>query len=413
VLKTGKPHHWEVTTEDGTVIDANDYPFKDLDGSPLILEMDLDITEQRRASHYTRSLIEASLDPLVTINPDGKITDLNEATSKATGLSRNKLIGTDFANYFTDPEKAQEGYRLVFSKGMVKDFPLTVRHKNGKLTDVLYNASIYSDARGKELGVFAAARDITLQKLAETELKKRQEDLQKLNEDLLRSNKELESFAYVASHDLQEPLRMVTSFTQLLAKNYKDQLDESAKEYISFAVEGANRMYNLINGLLDYSRISKKETYFSTVDLNKVIEQVKANLDLIIKEKNCVIDKKSLPVIKADSNQMIQLFQNLIANGIKFSLNNPHITISAKRDKSNYLFSVKDEGIGIESQYYDKIFEIFKRLHTRDQFEGTGIGLTICKRIVENHKGKIWVESVPGQGSVFYFTIPDYITNKA
>jgi len=238
------------------------------------------------------------------------------------------------------------------------------------------------------------------------ELRMQQEHLQKLNENLLKSNKELESFAYITSHDLQEPLRMVTSYTQLLEQKYKNQLDESAKDYISFAVEGAKRMYDLINGLLEYSRISKKEPSFSKVDTNKVLDTVKANLNLVIKERHCKIETGKLPVILADFNQMIQLFQNLIANGIKFSNDEPHICISSKTEKTRYVFSVKDEGIGIESKYFNQIFEIFKRLNPREQFEGTGIGLAICKRIVENHNGEIWIESEPGKGSVFNFTLP-------
>jgi light-regulated signal transduction histidine kinase (bacteriophytochrome) len=199
---------------------------------------------------------------------------------------------------------------------------------------------------------------------------------------------------------------MVTSYTQLLATKYKDQLDEDANEYIKFAVGGAKRMYNLINDLLDYSRIGRKEISFAKVDINQVIETVKTNLQLRIKEKECSIEHGNLPDVYADKSQMIQLFQNLIANGIKFSDNNPHIIISANAEGSNYIFSVEDNGIGIDSQYFDKIFEIFKRLNNREKFEGTGIGLAICKKIIENHNGKIWVESQPDKGSVFYFTLP-------
>ncbi|MGE5406397.1 MAG: sensor histidine kinase [Methanosarcina sp.] len=237
------------------------------------------------------------------------------------------------------------------------------------------------------------------------ELQKQQEHLQKINQELLRSNRELEKFAYVASHDLQEPLRMVTSFTQLLYEKYKDQLDENAKEYIHFAVGGAKRMYELINALLSYSRISRKEVTFSKVDTKKILDSVKGNLNLILKEKNCTLETADLPEIYADRHQMIQLFQNLILNGIKFSKDHPHILISSKTEETHHLFSVQDHGIGIDPRYFDRIFEIFQRL-TPGEYEGTGIGLAICKRIVENHNGKIWVESVPGQGSVFKFSIP-------
>jgi len=229
--------------------------------------------------------------------------------------------------------------------------------------------------------------------------------ISKLNEELLRSNKELESFAYITSHDLQEPLRMITSFSQLLEQQYANKLDDKGREYISYAVEGAKRMYELINGLLAYSRISRKEVTFTDVNINKVIDTVKSNLALTIKERECEIETGKLPVIFADYNQMVQLFQNLLGNGIKFSSNPPRIQISSKTSRSHYTFSVRDEGIGIEPEYFDKIFMIFKRLLPRDEYEGTGIGLAVCKRIVENHGGKIWVESEAGKGSCFHFSI--------
>ncbi|HLN54725.1 MAG TPA: PAS domain S-box protein [Bacteroidales bacterium] len=289
VLNTGKPHHWEVNTPGGEIIDVNDFPFKDIDGSPLILKMNI---------------------------------------------------------------------------------------------------------------------DITVQKNAEEKLRKSREHLEKLNAELVRSNRELEHFAYIASHDLQEPLRMITSFTQLLTLKYEDKFDDEAKEYFGYVVDGGKRMYELINGLLAYSRISRQRITYSEVDLNSIIDIVKSNLALIIKERSCSIDCERLPRVNASHEQMIQLFQNLISNSIKFSQQTPRIHISARTEKKRYIFSVKDEGIGIERQYFEKIFQIFKRLMPRDKYEGTGIGLAICKRIIENHHGEIWVESEPGKGSVFHFTIP-------
>jgi PAS domain S-box-containing protein len=271
---------------------------------------------------------------------------------------------------------------------------------NGKIKYISSKALVHKDEEGNITGFTGVNFDIT-------DLKEGTERLiSKLNEDLLRSNKELENFAYITSHDLQEPLRMVSSFTQLLARNYGDKLDDRAKEYIEFAVEGAKRMYDLINGLLAYSRISRKEITFSDVDLNDTIKTVMANLALVIKEKNCNIQVDDLPSVRADRNQMIQLFQNLIANGIKFSNTSPRIYVGSREEKTRYVFSVRDEGIGIEPQYFERIFHIFKRLMPREEYEGTGIGLSICKRIVENHGGEIWVESEPGKGSVFYFSLP-------
>jgi PAS domain S-box-containing protein len=420
VLKTGEPHHWEVTTPDGaSVIDVYDFPFTDVDGSPLILEMDLDITEQKRAqaavhaaSRYARGLLEASLDPLVTISAEGKITDVNEATIKATGVAREQLIGTDFSNYFTEPDKAKEGYQRVFAKGFVTDYPLTVRHKDGRLTDVLYNATIYKNEAGEVQGVFAAARDITEKKATETELEKYRlhlEDLVKQRtEELARSNKDLEQFAYVASHDLQEPLRAVSGFVSLLERQLQDSLNAKTKEYMNFTVDGVARMQSLINGLLEYSRIDTRGKPPERTDSSKPLADAILSLQASIKESGAKITHDNLPTVSIDPVQLSQLFQNLISNAIKFrSESPPEIHVSAERRDNDWRFAVKDNGIGIEPQYAERIFMIFQRLHTRKKYPGTGIGLSLCKKIVERHGGKIWVESEQGRGSTFYFTVPD------
>ena len=253
---------------------------------------------------------------------------------------------------------------------------------------------------GKTISLTGVCFDVTGMK------KGTEQVLIKLNEELLRSNKDLEQFAYVASHDLQEPLRMVSSFTQMLAQHYENKLDKEAQEYIKFAVDGSKRMYELINGLLAYSRIQTKGKKFARVNMNDVLEKVIRNLSLIIEEKNVVIAINEFPEIFADESQMIQLIQNLISNAIKFSTKAPVIHILSKTEGKKYVFSVKDEGIGIDTQYFERIFLIFQRLMPKDEYEGTGIGLAICKRIVERHGGNIWVESEPGKGSTFCFTIP-------
>lgn len=229
----------------------------------------------------------------------------------------------------------------------------------------------------------------------------------RLNEELSRSNKDLESFAYIASHDLQEPLRMVSSFTQLLQKRYADKLDEDANTFINYAVEGSQRMYELLNGLLKYSRIRTRGAEFVSVDMNNVVQKVKANLKIRLEESQAEIISGDLPVVKADENQMIQIIQNLVDNAIKFTGNKPVITISSVKENGSSIFSVRDEGIGIEPQYYERIFRIFQRLHPKDQYGGMGLGLSICQRIVERHGGKIWVESEPAKGSTFSFSIPE------
>lgn len=236
--------------------------------------------------------------------------------------------------------------------------------------------------------------------------------ISKLNEDLLRSNRELESFAYVASHDLQEPLRMISSFTQLLQKRYRDKLDDTANEYIHFAVDGAKRMHDLINGLLQYSRIQRKAGEFSVVDMNKVVDRLKHIFKLALREKEIeLVSETTFPKVSADEYQMQQLLQNLIGNAIKFSNSNKSIFVGSEIDKRSHVFYVRDEGIGIEPQYFEKIFQIFQRLMPKDQYDGTGIGLAVCKRIVERHGGKIWVESEPGKGSTFRFSLPKQTGN--
>jgi light-regulated signal transduction histidine kinase (bacteriophytochrome) len=271
---------------------------------------------------------------------------------------------------------------------------------NGKIKYITSKAAANKFEEEKPIGLIGVCYDVTWVQ-EETE-----QTIIKLNEELLRSNKELESFAYIASHDLQEPLRMVSCFTQLLSQEYASNLDDKARDYIYFAVEGSNRMSELLNGLLAYSRINSKGKNFSQVDITHVIDNVTKNLALKIKERNAKIDFGDMPVILADETQMIQLFQNLISNAIKFSPDDPRISITSEINENEYWFIIKDNGLGIEPQYFERIFQIFQRLQPREKYDGTGIGLAICKRIVERHGGKIWLESEPNKGSTFFFTIP-------
>lgn len=225
--------------------------------------------------------------------------------------------------------------------------------------------------------------------------------------ELARSNAELEQFAYIASHDLQEPLRMVSSYVQLLERRYKGKLDLDADKFIAFASEGAVRMQRLINDLLAYSRVGTRGKSFEPVNLETVLAQALENLHLAIKERNATITHSPLPTAYGDSSQLTQVFQNLIDNAIKFcSEKSPRVHVSARLEGSECLCWVKDNGIGIASEYRDRLFLLFQRLHTRKEYPGTGLGLAICKRILERHGGQIWVESRPGEGSTFYFKIP-------
>jgi PAS domain S-box-containing protein len=696
--------------------------------------------ELQAAALYARSLLEASLDPLVTISPDGGITDVNKATEKVTGVARAQLIDSDFSDYFTEPTKARAGYLRVLAEGEVRDYPLTIRHVSGRTIDVLYNATVYHDEDGEVQGVFAAARDVTERLAAERrtnftrdlldlfahkssrkeyldavvdalgawtgcrcrgirvrseqdtipyesvvgfspdflaqenclslsgascacvrvvaatpeppdrcamtpggsfhcqnaqefvaqltpqqqarfrgvcvragfttllvvplryhgrtigalhladerpslvpptdvefiesmagpliaealhrfnvedelrrnyqtlydseeqyrslvtataqvvwntnaagqvdgplplwcdftgqteeqsqgrgwieslhpddrqrtaavwnvavkdrtlydteyrlrrrdgeyryvavrgvpvlaqdgairewvgtctditerrqaeeeldqhrrhleelvkqrtlELETTNESLRQTAEDLTRSNRDLEQFAYVASHDLQEPLRIVAGYLQLLERRYKGKLDADADEFINFTVDGAGRMQKLINDLLAYSRVGTQGKQFVSVDCQAVLDRALANLRAAIAASGAVVTHDPLPTVTGDAGQLVQLFQNLIANAVKFRGQKPaQIHVGARRQDSHWVFSVQDNGIGIEQQYFDRIFVIFQRLHGREQYPGTGIGLAICKRIVERHGGKIWVESESGKGSTFSFVL--------
>jgi hypothetical protein len=226
-------------------------------------------------------------------------------------------------------------------------------------------------------------------------------------DELARSNKELEQFAYVASHDLQEPLRMVSSFTQLLEQRYRDKLDDDAREFINYAVDGARRMQRLINDLLEFSRVSTRGRRLEAVDANVVLGTVRANLSAAIEEAGALVTNEELPTVIADPTQLGQLLQNLIGNAIKFHGDeSPRVHVVACERPGEWIFAVKDNGIGIDPEYFDRIFVIFQRLQVTADYPGTGIGLAVCKRIVERHGGRIWVESEPGHGAIFSFAIP-------
>ena len=232
-------------------------------------------------------------------------------------------------------------------------------------------------------------------------------DLISQSEELKRSNEELEQFSYMVSHDLNEPLRTVSNYTQLLARRYKDKIDNEANEFISHAVEGTNRMQWLINDLLNYSRVQKNGISFEETSCGEMLGKVKTNLLIAIEKSSALITNDVLPTINANHVQIMQLFQNLIDNAIKFAGElPPRIHISSNKRDNEWIFSVNDKGIGIDHQFKDQIFLIFRRLHDREEYPGTGIGLAVCKRIVERHGGRIWVESGSENGTTFYFTIP-------
>jgi PAS domain S-box-containing protein len=351
-----------------------------------------------------RGLLEAAPDAMVVVNPAGYIVLLNVQAEKQFGYSRDELLGQKVKNII--PEGFAE--RLVadalrsaedaLAQKIGTGIELSGRRKDSSAFPIEIMLSPLDSPDG--FLVTAAIRDISVRKQSETHL------LLKMDE-LNRSNEELKQFAYIASHDLQEPLRMVASYTQLLSRRYKGKLDADADEFIAYAVDGANRMQRLIQDLLTYSRVGTKGINLADISSEKALQHALANLHGAIGDSAAVVTHDPLPDVMADEGQLTQLFQNLVGNGIKYhSTELPRVHISAARQGGRkWLFSVKDNGLGIDKQYFERIFGMFQRLHKREEFAGTGIGLAICKKIVERHGGHISVESQPGQGSTFRFAL--------
>lgn len=339
------------------------------------------------------------------MNARTREASMDEKSERMFGLEPGSFDGTLEGLEKLVHEEDLEHVKRSIDDTLHHHFPFQTifrtRPVNGTVRYISSKAMVTKDQNGEILTITGVNFDIT-------ELKEGTENLiSSLNMDLLRSNSDLQQFAYVASHDLQEPLRTISSFTQLLQMKYADKLDQDANEYINYAVNGSKRMYDLINSLLAYSRVQTKAEAFSVVSMESVLRKVKENLNLLIRETKAELTSGKLPEVTADENQMIQVLQNLIENGIKFSKGIPRIHISSESREGMYLFSVSDQGIGIQKEYYEKIFRIFQRLHAQQEYKGTGIGLALCKRIIERHGGRIWVESQPDHGSVFYFTLPE------
>ncbi|MGZ5049482.1 MAG: PAS domain S-box protein [Methylobacter sp.] len=479
----------------------------------------------RAASQYARSLIEASLDPLVTISAEGKITDVNTATEHVTGIGRDDLIGSDFADYFTEPERAREGYQLVFFQGFVTDYPLAIRHTSGKIIHVLYNASLYRDVNGNVIGVFAAARDITVQREREQQLGlfhslfeltsdcvfmaspkqdfrfvfvneatcrhfgvereqlltwrlpdwddnfKTQAQLdalwqeikdkkgflietthrvadgrkipvevstnyleyggeeyaagyflditerKQIEAELVRSNTELEQFAYAVSHDMRQPLRMVSSYLSLIESALDEKLDEETRQCLNFAVDGAKRMDTMILSLLDYSRIGRKFEEIARINSKDSLDEALAFLGPELSASGGSIDVTGeWPELFASRDELTRLLQNLIGNALKYHDEGqpPQVHVHAELRSGRLRVEVRDRGIGIDPRQMDRLFKVFSRLQARSRFDGSGVGLALCRKIVEHHAGEIGVESAgEGLGCTFWFELPIAGSNHA
>jgi PAS domain S-box-containing protein len=493
----------------------------------------------RQASRYARSLIEASLDPLVTISREGKITDVNQATETVTGVSRASLIGSDFCNYFTQPEKARHGYEQVFAEGKVTDYGLAIRHGSGRVTDVLYNASIFQNEAGEVEGVFAAARDITERKRVEDELmlsrerlalaqkaghsgtfdwdiqnninhwsaeveevygiapgqfggtyedwealvvpedlvmakkaideslksaefasewrirrrsdgeirwitarakvlfddngkpqrmlglnmdvterKRAEQEVRRLNEELEQrviqrtaqleaANKELEAFTYSVSHDLRAPLRHISGFSKMLTEEFGSTLPGEAQHHLQRIQEGTRRMGLLVDDLLNLGRIGRHEVRLQVTGLNSIVNETLADLKAECEDRQLEWKIGALPFVECDPALMKQVFQNLLSNAVKFTRPRSAavIEVGQKDQDGTAVVFVRDNGVGFNIKYADKLFGVFQRLHRAEDFEGTGVGLATVQRIIQKHGGRIWAEAELDKGATFYFSL--------
>ncbi len=357
----------------------------------------------KRAEERYRGLLEAAPDAMVVVSQTGEIVLVNVQAEKRFGYPRDELIGrrvteiipSGFAERLVADKlrSPEEALAQVMGAGI----ELTALRRDGREFPIEIMLSPLKTADG--IHITAAIRDISVRKLAEADL------IEKIAE-LKRSNEELSQFAYIASHDLQEPLRMVSSYTQLLAQRYVGRLDADADDFIGFAVDGATRMQRLIQDLLAYSRTGTKRMDVVLVSSEKALELAMANLASAIEDSGAKVTRDPLPEVHADETQLVQLFQNLIGNAIKYrTASTPAVHVSAVQKRGRCQFSVKDNGLGIEPQYHDRIFGMFQRLHNRNEFSGTGIGLAICRKIVERNGGEISVRSRLGRGSIFRFSL--------
>ena len=377
-----------------------------------------DVTERKqaelaltKATLYTRSLIEASLDPLVTISREGKITDVNEATEKVTGVPRQRLIGTDFSDYFTQPEMARRGYRQVFAEGSVMDYPLALRHVSGKLTEVLYNASVFRDQAGEVEGVFAAARDVTERNRAEEEVRKLNEELEQRvaarTEELRVVNKELEAFNYAVAHDLRAPLRHVHGFAEMLAEEARPVLTDSCKHQLDTILDSVQHMSQLLEDLLKLSRLGRQDLSKQACSANSLVAEVINALKPESKGREVEWRITDLPPVECDPALFKQVLMNLLSNALKFTRTRRPAIIEVGQttiDGEAVIF-IRDNGVGFSMNYADKLFGLFQRLHRQQDFEGTGVGLAIVQRIMHRHGGRVWAEAELDKGATFYLSL--------
>lgn len=393
--------------------------YDDRDQPIQIMGTCMDITERKTAERLVKeeeqkaqAFLQGTRDMVTVVDAEGRILYANASACNLLGVALEEIIGREAFDFIhpEDKDATQSSFeKWIREKVPSASFENRQMSQDGRVIYALW--TIMPQFKNGELHeVWSIARDIT-------ERKNYEEQLKTLNEWLARSNQELEQFAYVASHDLQEPLRMVSSYTQLLAKRYQDQLDQDAKDFIGFAVDGANRMQRLIQDLLSFSRVTTRGKPMTELDAHDALGAAVQNLRSAIQETEALVSNSDLPRIQGDPTQISIVFQNLIGNALKFHKLDEAPRVHVKAEPNNerkgfWTFSVQDNGIGIEKRHFDRLFVIFQRLHGKQEYPGTGIGLALCKRIVERHGGKIWLESIPGGGTTFFFTLPSVEFNE-
>jgi PAS domain S-box-containing protein len=370
----------------------------------------------QKAEEKFRSLLEAAPDAMIVINREGRIILVNAQAESLFGYARKELLENRLAILLPERFHGQhlEQRSSFFSEASVRPmrvgFELYGRHKDGTEFPVEISLSPLETEEGSL--VSSAIRDITGRKRAEEEIRQLaahlEERVQERTEQLSRSNEELQQFAYLASHDLQEPLRTASIYAQLLAKRCRGRLDAEADQYIGVIIDSATHLEKLIRGVLDFSHLDSRGTgSFTNLSCDAALEDALRNVRTLIEESHAVITSDPLPWIIGDPLQLVRLFQNLVVNSIKYrSEEVPRIQITVQPHGREWLFSVRDNGIGIEPQYAEKVFGLFKRVQPRDRSSGTGMGLAICRKVVGRHGGRIWVESALGKGATFCFTFP-------
>lgn len=394
---------------DGTYLDASLASTPVLYHSiPHVISILRDISDRKKNEEIKSrlaSIVLNSSDAIYSMSLDGTINNWNPGAEKLYGYTAKEAIGSKISMIIPEDRKNEPTYLLgKVSKGeRIESFETRRMRKDRSIIDISLTVSPLKDeSSGIIIGASVISRDITFRK-------KTEEELRKYAEELAMSNEELYVFSYAASHDLQEPLRSIQIFIETLNKKYKRKFGKDIEEQITSANDGVTRMYRLITDFLTYSRVGTEKAKLEEIDCNKALKQALENMDVTIKESKAIIKSFKLPYVWGNSMQIMQVFQNLISNAIKYKGEDPPlIEISAERENDYWRFSVKDNGIGIEQWFSERIFIIFQKLHDPQKYPGSGIGLALCKRVIEKHGGKIWFESEVGKGTTFYFTLPYY-----